>query len=407
MKKGLSILLIAAALFGFYGGAVNLNDVLACKDYWEEEGKRSTADMNKLEDGLNQLKDNEQAYLDGLDKVADGEDALAQGESDYAAGQAKLAKGEADYAAAPGKLAAARKQIAAGEDALDDGKDSINGLTKLIAGIKKILDGYGNEWRPGYETLKDGRNQLYKGSKGSKNDLVALAAFLPATSQSAYVGAVNDVAADDEKQTAKDYKDFIKSTNAMATNLPVIQANVATLTSEALRLYGKLSAINNNADFAQAVAAEAGALHQFDPLIPANLKDMYVGGIDATVQKVKAMPSIIEENVKAQMATEDVQNLIRSQVAAKMGTPEIQQQIAALMAQGLSQDEAVQKVQTSVAETVTAAVVQDVTNKVTQQVIANVNADPENTANRQKLVQALGMLYNGAEGVTGHGPLEI
>ena len=65
MKKGLSVLLIAAALFGFYGGATSLNDVLASKDYWEEVGEKSTADMNKLEDGLNQLKDNEKAYLDG------------------------------------------------------------------------------------------------------------------------------------------------------------------------------------------------------------------------------------------------------------------------------------------------------------------------------------------------------
>ena len=50
MKKGLSILLVAAALFGFYGGAANLNDVLACKDYWEKAGEESTANMNKLED---------------------------------------------------------------------------------------------------------------------------------------------------------------------------------------------------------------------------------------------------------------------------------------------------------------------------------------------------------------------
>ena len=55
MRKGLSVLLIAAALFGFYGGAVNLNDVLACKDYWEVKGEETTADMNKLEDGVNQL----------------------------------------------------------------------------------------------------------------------------------------------------------------------------------------------------------------------------------------------------------------------------------------------------------------------------------------------------------------
>ena len=76
MKKGLSVLLIAAALFGFYGGAVNLNDVLACKDYWEVKGEETTADLNKLEDGLNQLKDNEEAYLDGLVAVEDGEEAV-------------------------------------------------------------------------------------------------------------------------------------------------------------------------------------------------------------------------------------------------------------------------------------------------------------------------------------------
>ena len=121
MKKGLSVLLIAAALFGFYGGAVNLNDVLACKDYWEVEGERSTADMNKLEDGLNQLKENEQAYLDGIDALAEGEEALAKGEADYAAGQATLAKGEADYAAAPGKLAAGEKKLAAGKAKLAAG----------------------------------------------------------------------------------------------------------------------------------------------------------------------------------------------------------------------------------------------------------------------------------------------
>ena len=98
MKKGLSILLVAAALFGFYGGATSLNDVLACKDYWEKAGEESTANMNKLEDGLNQLKENEQAYLDGKEQVADGEEALADGEAQYA-------QGLADYEAAPGKLA--------------------------------------------------------------------------------------------------------------------------------------------------------------------------------------------------------------------------------------------------------------------------------------------------------------
>ena len=138
MKKGISVLLVAAALFGFYGGAVNLNDILNCKDYWEEAGEKSTADMNKLEDGLNQLKDNEQAYLDGLDQVAEGEQALADGE-------AELAKGEADYAAAPGKLAAGEKKLAAGKAAYSAGQKELaagqSTLNKAKSMLKQLQDG--------------------------------------------------------------------------------------------------------------------------------------------------------------------------------------------------------------------------------------------------------------------------
>ena len=261
MKKGLSVLLIAAALFGFYGGAVNLNDVLACKDYWEVKGEQTTADMNKLEDGINQLKDNEEAYLDGLDAVADGEEALAKGEADYAAGQATLAQGEADYAAAPAKLADARAQIAKGESDLADGKDSLDGLTKLIKGINKLLKGYKNKWRPGYEALKDGRNQLYKGSKDSKKDLTDLAAFLEDTdAQKAYVAAVDDVAGDDEKQGADDYKDFVKSTNTMAKALPQIQKNVAALDQLANGILAKMTGAAGNFEFAKVVSDNKAAL---------------------------------------------------------------------------------------------------------------------------------------------------
>ena len=148
MKKGLSVLLIAAALFGFYGGAINLNDVLACKEYWEIKGEESTADMNKLEDGLNQLKENEQAYLDGVDALADGEQALADGEVALAKGQKTLAKGEADYAAAPGKL--------------KKGKKDLSDITRLINGLVKANKSFndysvgdngkkGPSWKQGFE----------------------------------------------------------------------------------------------------------------------------------------------------------------------------------------------------------------------------------------------------------------
>ena len=168
MKKGLSVLLIAAALFGFYGGATSLNDVLASKDYWEEVGEKSTADMNKLEDGLNQLKDNEKAYLDGQEQLADGEkqlaDAegqLADGEKKLADGRAELAKGYADYAAAPAKLrageaavAAGEKQYAEGQQTLSNGKATLNDLTKKLATLKA---GYA-QWCEGYDNLRNNAN---------------------------------------------------------------------------------------------------------------------------------------------------------------------------------------------------------------------------------------------------------
>ncbi len=148
MKKGLSILLIVAALFGFYGGAVNLQDVLACMKYWEKEGEKSTADMNKLEDGLKQLQDNEQAYLDGQVQLADGEKALADAEIQLADGRATLAEGEAAYAAAPGQLA--------------EGRESLNDLEKLISGLNKAYKSFNNysvdkkgnkgpSWKQGFE----------------------------------------------------------------------------------------------------------------------------------------------------------------------------------------------------------------------------------------------------------------
>ena len=260
MKKVLSILLVAAALFGFYGSAVNLNDILACKDYWEEAGEKSTADMNKLEDGLNQLKDNEQAYLDGVEQVADGEKALADGEAQYA-------EGLKSYEEAPAKLADARNQIAKGESDLADGKDSLDGLKKLIDGIKTIRKGYNKTWRPGYEALKDGRELLYVGTKDLKDSMSQLAAFLDEADRAAYLAAVEDVANDDGKQTADDYKEFIESTNQMAEDFPKIQEAVKTTYENAKALYGYVKGQSTNYDFAKAVNAKKAGLLSLAPLI--------------------------------------------------------------------------------------------------------------------------------------------
>ncbi len=172
MKKGLSVLLIAAALFGFYGGAVNLNDVLACKDYWEEKGEQTTADLNKLEDGINQLKDNEQAYLDGVEAVAKGEKDLAKGEADYAAGQAELAKGEADYAAGKAKLdantaayLAGKKTLAENEATYYAGKKTLAEKKSEYEAGKKTLAAKKAEYEAGKKTLADKKAEYEAGKK--------------------------------------------------------------------------------------------------------------------------------------------------------------------------------------------------------------------------------------------------
>ena len=308
MKKGLSILLVAAALFGFYGGAVSINDVLACKDYWEKAGEESTANMNKLEDGLNQLKENEQAYLDGQEQLAEGEKTLADGEAQYA-------QGLADYEAAPAKLADARRQIAAGEAALSDGQDAINGLTQLIKGIKKVRNGYNDTWRPGYEALKGGRRKLHAATESSNENLTDLAAFVKKESQEAYLAAVNDVTADDDAQTAKDYKTFVESTNYLAKTLPVIQKTVYEQYNAANTIYNLLKAQKTNYDFARIASAQKGGLLSLKPLIEKANGEGAAATYETTVNAVADAYDNFDETVDTAYKSDEVQQMQAALIA--------------------------------------------------------------------------------------------
>ena len=453
MKKGLSILLVAAALFGFYGGAANLNDVLACKDYWEKAGEESTANMNKLEDGLNQLKENEQAYLDGKDQVADGEVALADaekqladGEAKLADGRAELAKGEADYAAAPGKLADARRKIAKGEKdladgkkklaagykeynagkdalkagkaavadgekklaaaedqlaqgekelaagkqqvadgevALEEGQASLNKLDEAIQGVQAILDGY-NEWKTGYEKLKKGRHDLFEGSSPAKDDLVALAAFLPKVSQEAYVNAVNDVAGDDEKQTADDYKQFIKSTNAMVPALEAISSALAEKDEAVNALKTALSSAQADAlTFAGIVDAKKDDIKELAKLIAVvkgeDAAKQFVAGVDTISGVFQDISKSIEDNVKA-IAPDKVKETITAKTTEYMNSADGQNAVKALMEKGLSQEEAAKKVQDAYVEKATPEITEQVTKAVTDEVKKQAQEKANNNA---------------------------
>lgn len=452
MKKGLSILLVAAALFGFYGGAANLNDVLACKDYWEKAGEESTANMNKLEDGLNQLKENEQAYLDGKDQVADGEVALADaekqladGEAKLADGRAELAKGEADYAAAPGKLADARRKIAKGEKdladgkkklaagykeynagkdalkagkaavadgekklaaaedqlaqgekelaagkqqvadgevALEEGQASLDKLDGAIKGVQDILDGY-NEWKTGYEKLKKGRHDLFEGSSPAKEDLAKLAAFLPEVSQAAYVNAVNDVAGDDEKQTADDYKQFIKSTNTMVPALEAISSTLDEKDKAANALKDALTKAQADAlTFAGIVDAKKDDIKELAKLIAVvkgeDAAKQFVTGVDTISGAFTDTSKKIEEGIK---------QTVTAQTSDYMENGDGPKAVGELMANdpNLSKKDAIKKVQDAYVEKITP----QVKEKVTQNAKDQANNDPKLTGGEKQLLGAV------------------
>ena len=254
MKKGLSVLLIAAALFGFYGGATNLNDVLACKDYFESASGASD-DMQRLEDGLNQLKDNEQAYLDGQVALAEGEKTLADGYATLADGEKQYADGLAAYKAAPGQLA--------------DGKEGLKKLAKAIKGINDLnaADGY-PKWKAGYDALHENRQKLVAGlsatadpNTGATVKMALLGSVAPQLGEQAeaFTAAVNGL--DDKNQSEDGYKKFAKNAKTVAAG---VEGVIAGATEKKAAVDNLVDNCSNTVEFpgmGKIPAVQAGLLN--------------------------------------------------------------------------------------------------------------------------------------------------
>ena len=172
--KALSAVLAIVALIGLVGSGMTINDVLGAKSYFEQKDIESTENLNKLDDGLKTLQENEQAYLDGKKDYEQGQIDLAEGEKTLADGYAQYEQGKKDYADGEAKLAAGKKKLDENKDAyeqgkkdyaagvkrladgkktLDAGKDALATLKKMMAGIAQLNDGYSTAWRPGYEAV--------------------------------------------------------------------------------------------------------------------------------------------------------------------------------------------------------------------------------------------------------------
>lgn len=139
--KILSVILILASIFGLVGGGIGLADTLECKDYWENKSEVSTADLNTLEDGLNTLAENKQAYIDGLAAYEqgskdydDGQKTLEDGKKEYEEGQKTLEEKEKEYNAGLAKLEDAEYKLSQARKTLEDNKQAyLAGKAQLAA----------------------------------------------------------------------------------------------------------------------------------------------------------------------------------------------------------------------------------------------------------------------------------
>ncbi len=134
ISKVLSVVLLLGAVLGFYGGAINIKDILSCKDYWEEQGEITDKNLGKLEDGVAQLMENEAAYVKG---VADYE----QGQADLAAGKKELADGKATLTAKTAELNQGKATLAASKKTIENGEAQLKALAPLESAIAQYQSG--------------------------------------------------------------------------------------------------------------------------------------------------------------------------------------------------------------------------------------------------------------------------
>ena len=123
-------------------GAVNIKDILDCKDVWEKIRKDALESFEMLEDGIAQLKENEEAYTEGVSAYEEGLESYEAGQNKLAAGGAALSSGQAAYDANAAKLAEAHKQYEEGQRKLEQGKAELaQGKAELEQGKAELEAG--------------------------------------------------------------------------------------------------------------------------------------------------------------------------------------------------------------------------------------------------------------------------
>ena len=79
LRALLSLVLIAAGIFGLFTGINGVKDALNIKDYKEADAEHGKAQINdELLPGIQQLRENFDVYMDGVKTFEDGKVQLAK-----------------------------------------------------------------------------------------------------------------------------------------------------------------------------------------------------------------------------------------------------------------------------------------------------------------------------------------
>ena len=141
-------------------GAVNIKDILDCKDVWEKTRKDALESFEMLEDGIAQLKENEEAYAEGVNAYEEGLESYEAGQNKLAAGGAALSSGQAAYDANAAKLAEAHRQYEEGQRTLEQGKAELaQGKAELEQG-KAAVEAGKAQLEANREAYEEGKAQL-------------------------------------------------------------------------------------------------------------------------------------------------------------------------------------------------------------------------------------------------------
>lgn len=251
--KALSVILILAALFGLVGGGITFGDVMDCKAYWEAKGEESDANLAKLEEGLNTLKENEAAYLEGreayetgLKDYEAGKKQIEDGQKEYDAGVQTLKEKQAEYDAGLAKLQAAKTQLAEGQAKYDAGAAALTQAGTLLNGLSSINSGYAN-WKAGYEGLLGFQALVAKSGTS-----------LPSPSADPAVIAAYDAAIDTTKASLEagiGYHNQLEQLQAQKTQLEAAIKATEAAGGDASQLIAQLAQVNTGIETLSAALA--------------------------------------------------------------------------------------------------------------------------------------------------------